>query len=56
MVSSAAGAAKPDPLPYQLALTRLDLTAEQVWHVGDSPEDGAGAQAAGIRWVKVQRP
>jgi len=55
VVSSAAGAAKPDPLPFQLALARLGLTAGQVWHVGDSPEDGEGARAAGIRWVKVQR-
>lgn len=56
VVSSSAGAAKPDPLPYQLALAQLGLTATQVWHVGDSLEDGAGAHAAGIRWVKVQRP
>ena len=56
VVSSAAGAAKPDPRPYQQALARLNLTAAEVWHVGDSPEDGAGAQAAGIRWVKVERP
>jgi len=56
VVSSAVGAAKPDPRPYQQALARLNLTAAEVWHVGDSPEDGAGAHAAGIRWVKVQRP
>lgn len=55
VVSSAAGAAKPDPRPYQQALTQLNLAASEVWHVGDSPEDGAGARAAGIRWVKVQR-
>ena len=56
VVSSAVGAAKPDPRPYQQALAQLNLTASEVWHVGDSPEDGAGAHAAGIRWVKVQRP
>jgi putative hydrolase of the HAD superfamily len=56
VVSSAAGAAKPDPRPYQQALAQLNLTATEVWHVGDSPEDGTGAHAAGIRWVKVQRP
>lgn len=56
VVSSAAGAAKPDPRPYQQALSQLNLAASEVWHVGDSPEDGAGARAAGIRWVKVQRP
>jgi len=55
-VSSAAGAAKPDPLPFHQALARLNLGASEVWHVGDSPEDGAGARAAGIRWVQVKRP
>jgi len=54
VVSSAAGAAKPDPLPFQQALSQLNLGAAQVWHVGDSPEDGAGCRAAGIRWVQVQ--
>jgi len=56
VVSSAAGAAKPDPLPFQQALARLSLDAAEVWHVGDSPEDGAGARAAGIRWIQVKRP
>ncbi|MEX0588706.1 MAG: HAD-IA family hydrolase [Cyanobium sp.] len=55
VVSSAAGAAKPDPLPFHLALAQLNLTTAEVWHVGDSPEDGAGARAAGIRWVQVKR-
>ncbi len=54
VVSSAAGAAKPDPLPFQQALSQLNLEPAQVWHVGDSPEDGAGCRAAGIRWVQVQ--
>jgi putative hydrolase of the HAD superfamily len=56
VVSSAAGAAKPDPLPFQQALNQLGLSPADVWHVGDSPEDGAGAHAAGIRWIQVQRP
>lgn len=56
VVSSKAGAAKPDPRPYLQALAQLNLAAAEVWHVGDSPEDGVGARAAGIRWVKVQRP
>lgn len=55
VVSSAAGAAKPDPAPYQLALEALGLPAEAVWHVGDSPEDEAGARAAGIRCLLVER-
>lgn len=55
IVSSAAGAAKPDPLPFQLALTALGLEAAQVWHVGDSPEDAEGAAAAGVRCLRIQR-
>ena len=55
VVSSAAGAAKPDPAPYRLALEALALPAEAVWHVGDSPEDESGARAAGIRCLLVER-
>ncbi len=55
IVSSAAGAAKPDPLPFRLALTAIGLEAAQVWHVGDSPEDAEGAAAAGVRCLRIQR-
>ena len=56
VVSSSAGAAKPSPLPFQVALESLALAPSQVWHVGDSPGDGAGARAAGVRCLLVQRP
>ncbi len=56
VVSSAAGAAKPDPRPFQLALEALELTPAEVWHVGDSPEDEAGARAAGVRPLLIRRP
>jgi putative hydrolase of the HAD superfamily len=56
VVSSRAGAAKPSPLPFQIALEAMDLPPSQVWHVGDSPEDGAGARAAGVRCLLVRRP
>jgi len=56
IVSSAAGAAKPSPIPFQLALEALGLGADQVWHVGDSPEDVAGAAAAGIACLRIRRP
>jgi len=56
VVSSAAGAAKPDPAPFHLALDQLGLPGEAVWHVGDSPEDLNGAAAAGLPCVLVQRP
>ena len=56
VVSSQAGAAKPSPLPFQQALTALGLPPSQAWHVGDSPEDAAGARAAGLRCLIVRRP
>lgn len=56
VVSSAVGAAKPDPRPFQRALELLELPAEAVWHIGDSPEDEAGARAAGLRCVLIARP
>lgn len=55
VVSSAAGAAKPDPRPFRLALEALGLEPEAVWHVGDSPEDEAGARAAGVRPLLIRR-
>ena len=56
VVSATAGAAKPDPRPFQRALTALDLPPEAVWHIGDSPEDEQGAQAAGLRCLLIRRP
>lgn len=56
VVSSEAGAAKPDPRPFELALTALELRADQAWHIGDSPEDLAGAKAAGLPCVLIDRP
>lgn len=56
VVSSAAGAAKPDPLPFRRALKALGLQPQQVWHVGDSPEDEAGARAAGLRCLLIRHP
>lgn len=56
VVSSAAGAAKPERAPFQLALEGLGLQAGQAWHVGDSPEDVQGAAAAGLRCLLVRRP
>jgi len=54
--SAAAGAAKPDPQPFALALQRLGREAGETLHLGDSPEeDLAGAAAAGIRAVLIDR-
>ena len=56
VVSSVVGAAKPSPLPLQVALEQLGLNADQVWHIGDSPEDQASAAAAGLRCLLIKRP
>jgi putative hydrolase of the HAD superfamily len=56
VISSQAGAAKPNPKPLLLALQALELGAHQVWHVGDSAADEQAAQAAGIHCVLVKRP
>jgi putative hydrolase of the HAD superfamily len=56
VVSSSAGAAKPDPAPFRLALEALGVEPQEAWHVGDSEEDAAGAAAAGLRCLLVQRP
>lgn len=56
VVSSAVGAAKPDPRPFLHALQQLQLPAEVVWHIGDSPEDEQGARAAGLHCLLIRRP
>lgn len=56
VVSSRAGAAKPSPEPFRQALAALGLPAAAAWHVGDSPEDEAGARAAGLRCLLLRRP
>ena len=55
VVSSSAGAAKPSPKPFRLALEELEPPPDQAWHVGDSAEDAEGARAAGLRCLMVQR-
>jgi putative hydrolase of the HAD superfamily len=40
---------KPDPRAYQLALTALDLDADEVVFIDDQPRNVAGGEAAGIR-------
>jgi putative hydrolase of the HAD superfamily len=56
-VSSAeAGAAKPDPAIFELALRLAGVAASEALHVGDTAEeDVAGARAAGIRAVLLRR-
>ncbi len=54
--SAGVGAEKPDPRPFRVALERLDLAADECVHVGDDlVNDGAGAAAAGLRAILVDR-
>ena len=58
VVSEEAGAAKPDPAIFALALQRLGCAAGEAVMVGDSwPADIAGARASGIRaiWFNPSR-
>ena len=55
LVSDAVGVKKPHPGIFEQALQRLDLSPEQVIHVGDSQEDVEGALGAGIRPVWIDR-
>lgn len=56
VISSEVGAAKPSALPFSIALERLGVAPEEAWHLGDSQEDGQGATAAGVAWIRVRRP
>jgi HAD superfamily hydrolase (TIGR01509 family) len=54
VVSSAeAGAPKPDPRPFELALSRIGIRPERALHVGDSDADRDGARAAGLSFEPV---
>jgi putative hydrolase of the HAD superfamily len=50
VTSAEAGAPKPAPNIFELALARLGATAERTVHVGDSDADAEGAHAAGLRF------
>lgn len=55
-VSATLGMAKPDPAIFTWTLERLGVAATDAVHCGDRPDkDGAGARAAGIRAVIVDR-
>jgi putative hydrolase of the HAD superfamily len=50
VTSAEAGAPKPDPAVFALALARLDVAPQLAVHVGDAPADVEGARAAGLRF------
>jgi putative hydrolase of the HAD superfamily len=56
VLSADLGIAKPDPAIFHVALDKLGVAPERVWHVGDSLRtDIAGAKAAGLTAVWLNR-
>lgn len=51
VTSARAGAAKPDPAIFRLALRELGVGPERTLHVGDEPVDEEGARAAGLAFA-----
>jgi len=49
--SAEAGARKPDPAVFALALQRLGVSARRALHVGDTDDDRDGARAAGMQFA-----
>jgi FMN phosphatase YigB (HAD superfamily) len=50
VTSADAGAPKPAPAVFELALARLGAAPERTVHVGDADADAEGARAAGLRF------
>ena len=50
VTSAEAGAPKPSPEIFELALLRIGVPASRAVHVGDSDADEEGAHAAGLRF------
>jgi len=50
VTSAEAGAPKPEPPVFELALARLRVPADRTVHVGDSDADAEGAGAVGLRF------
>jgi HAD superfamily hydrolase (TIGR01509 family) len=46
-----AGVAKPSGQIFRIALARLGVSPDRALHVGDQPEDEAGAAAAGLHFA-----
>jgi HAD superfamily hydrolase (TIGR01509 family) len=51
VTSAEAGAPKPDPAVFRLALERLGVRADRALHVGDSEADEEGARAAAMHFA-----
>ena len=56
IASAAVGCRKPHKAIFEIALERMEASANQAIHVGDLPEaDGEGAASAGIRPILIDR-
>lgn len=53
VTSAEAGAPKPAPAAFELALARLGADAAHAVHVGDAAADEEGARAAGLRFEQA---
>ncbi len=53
ITSAEAGAPKPGPAVFELALARLGVNAAQAVHVGDAASDEEGARVAGMRFEQA---
>jgi len=51
VTSAEAGAPKPDPRIFELALERLGVRPERALHIGDAEADEEGARAAGMAFA-----
>jgi putative hydrolase of the HAD superfamily len=51
VTTAEAGAPKPEPAVFRLALERLGVGAARALHVGDEPGDEEGARAAGMQFA-----
>ena len=55
VTSASIGARKPDPAIFEAGLELAGCTAAEALHVGDGDEDVAGARAAGIEVLRIDR-
>jgi FMN phosphatase YigB (HAD superfamily) len=51
VTSADAGAPKPDPAAFRIALDRLGVSPQRTLHVGDGETDRLGAAEAGVRFA-----
>jgi putative hydrolase of the HAD superfamily len=56
VISGEVHVAKPDPAIFAIAIEKLAVKPEEVWHVGDSlSDDVAGARSAGLTGIWLNR-